>query len=71
MCDCTHIVELLLRPVAASALQTVNQIQQKRNTESGKKPVLLNSCHAFSISSPIENASGQTLMNLYKAPKMK
>ena len=54
VCGCTHIVDLLLGPIATTAWQTVNPIRQKRKkTESGEKPVLLNSCHAFSVSSPV------------------
>lgn len=51
---CTHLVDMLLGPIAVTAWQTVNPARQKRNVPSGKtKPVLLNSCHAFSASSPV------------------
>jgi hypothetical protein len=51
---CTHIVDMLLGPVAVTAWQTVNPARQKRNTPAtGNKPVLLNSCHSFSASSPV------------------
>ncbi len=51
---CTHIVDMLLGPMAVTVWQTVGPARQKRNTpEGGGKPVLLNSCHAFAPSSPI------------------
>lgn len=51
---CTHIVDMLLGPVAVTAWQTVNPARQKRNTPAtGNKPALLNSCHSFSASSPV------------------
>ncbi|MBC8267803.1 MAG: DUF2889 domain-containing protein [Rhodospirillaceae bacterium] len=52
---CTHLVDMLLGPVAVTAWQTVNPARQKRNSPSSgsSKPPLLNSCHAFSASSPV------------------
>jgi hypothetical protein len=51
---CTHIVDMLLGPVAVTAWQTVSPARQKRNSPAqGGKPTLLNSCHAFRATSPI------------------
>jgi len=51
---CTHLIDMLLGPIAVTAWQTVNPARQKRNSPAGSgKPALLNSCHAFSASSPI------------------
>ena len=51
---CTHIVDMLLGPVAVTAWQTVNPARQKRNSPAtGNKPAQLNSCHSFSASSPV------------------
>ncbi len=52
---CTHLVDMLLGPLAVTAWQTVNPARQKRNSASAAsgKPPLLNSCHAFSASSPV------------------
>lgn len=52
---CTHLVDMLLGPIAVTAWQTVNPARQKRNspTRGSGKPPLLNSCHAFSADSPV------------------
>jgi hypothetical protein len=51
---CTHIVDMLLGPIAVTSWQTVNPARQKRNAPSGGgKPPLLNSCHAFSAASRV------------------
>jgi len=50
---CTHLVDMLLGPIAVTAWQTVNPARQKRNSAASGKPPLLNSCHAFSASSPV------------------
>lgn len=51
---CTHLVDMLLGPIAVTAWQSVNPARQNRNSpaESGKPP-LLDSCHAFSAASPV------------------
>jgi len=52
---CTHLVDMLLGPIAATAWQTVSSARQSRGSSSkeSRKPSLLNSCHAFSASSPV------------------
>ncbi len=51
---CTHLVDMLLGPIAVTSWQTVSPARQKRNEPSQDvKPPLLNSCHAFSAASPI------------------
>lgn len=55
---CTHLVELL-GPVATTAFQTIYPLRAREAEEAGikpdtsKKPLLLNSCHAFATNSPI------------------
>ncbi len=62
---CTHLTELLF-PMATVAMQTIWPIRSKRKQESdteekqpqGKRPVVLDSCHAWASDSPVvrENA---------------
>lgn len=51
---CTHLVELL-GPVATTAFQTVYASRVKRDQARGHhaRPVLINSCHAYSESGPL------------------
>jgi len=51
---CTHITDLLLGPLAATAWQTVMPARAgRRNIPAGGKPVLLDTCHAFAADSPV------------------
>ena len=62
---CTHLTELLF-PMATVAMQTIWPIRSKRKQESdteekqpqGKRPVVLDTCHAWASHSPVvrENA---------------
>ncbi len=62
---CTHLTELLF-PMATVAMQTIWPIMSKRKQESdteekqpqGKRPVVLDTCHAWASDSPVvrENA---------------
>ena len=63
---CTHLTELLF-PMATVAMQTIWPIRSKRKQESdteekqpqGKRPVVLDTCHAWASDSPVvrENAA--------------
>ncbi|MDA1371919.1 MAG: DUF2889 domain-containing protein [Proteobacteria bacterium] len=62
---CTHLTELLF-PMATVAMQTIWPLRSKKRNrtdsdtpESGKRPVVLDTCHAWSTDSPVvkENAS--------------
>jgi len=51
---CTHLTDMLLGPLAATAWQTVAPARKKRGTiGAGEKPVLLDSCHAFASDSEV------------------
>ena len=57
---CTHLTELLF-PMATVAMQTIWPIRSKRKQESdteekqpqGKRPVVLDTCHAWASDSPV------------------
>tara|TARA_R110002072_G_scaffold122511_3_gene257133 strand:- start:1944 stop:2495 length:552 start_codon:yes stop_codon:yes gene_type:complete len=51
---CTHLVELL-NPLATTAFQTIYPLVSQEMTSSipGKKPLLLNSCHAYAANSSV------------------
>lgn len=56
---CTHITELLY-PMATVAFQTIMPLQKHRNNRPdsdvshlGKRPVVLNTCHAWAQESPV------------------
>jgi hypothetical protein len=55
VCGCTHLTELLLGPVTATALQTVAAARSRRaqSRRGGGKPPLLDTCHALAASSPV------------------
>lgn len=52
---CTHLTDLLLGPVTTTAFQTVApaRSRRERTAETGKRPALIESCHAFSAEGPI------------------
>lgn len=52
---CTHLTDLLLGPVTTTAVQTVAaaRSRRERGDETGKKPALIDSCHAFSADGPV------------------
>jgi hypothetical protein len=51
---CTHLTDMLLGPLAATAWQTVAPARKKRGTNAdGEKPLLLDSCHAFARDSDV------------------
>lgn len=70
---CTHLVEMLA-PLATAAFQTIYPVRAKRGEVDGdpeRRPLLLNSCHAYAETSPVvrelspahyrEPAPGETL----------
>ena len=54
---CTHLTDLLIGPLAVTAYQTL--LEARRQTDSqrpaGKKPALLDTCHAFASGGPLAN----------------
>jgi len=45
---CTHLRDLLMGPLAVTAFQTIYTLKQNKEKDSlGKKPALLDSCHAY------------------------
>ena len=52
---CTHLTELLLGPLAATAYQTVKPAGDRRNAAApdGARPAILDTCHALGASSPV------------------
>ena len=47
---CTHIVDLLLGPLAVTAFQSMSAVRrrhQAENADPARKPPLMNTCHAF------------------------
>ncbi len=52
---CTHLTDLLVGQLAVVAFQTVSPAREKRGTatDDGKKPGLLETCHAFACDSPV------------------
>ncbi len=54
---CTHLTDLLIGPLAVTAYQTL--LEARRQTDSqrpaGKKPPLLDTCHAFASGGPLAN----------------
>ena len=51
---CTHLRDLLMGPLAVTALQTVVPVRAKRDGGKGDtKPGLINTCHAYADDGPI------------------
>ncbi|NQV54926.1 MAG: DUF2889 domain-containing protein [Rhodospirillales bacterium] len=54
---CTHIVQLLVGPLATTAYQTISPIANRRKTKTKEdvptKPRILNTCHAYGADSPV------------------
>jgi hypothetical protein len=53
---CTHIVDLLLGPLAVTAFQSMSVVRRRKqaqNNDPARKPPLLNTCHAFASDSPV------------------
>jgi len=52
---CTHLTDLLLGPVTATAIQTVAPARSKRQEAGadGGKPAAIDSCHAFAGDGPV------------------
>lgn len=52
---CTHIVQLLVGPVATTVFQTITPIVSRRRKETGTstKPRFLGTCHAYAPDSPV------------------
>lgn len=63
---CTHITELLYQ-MATVAIQTISPLRKHRNnrpdsdtSHMGKKPVVLNTCHAWADDSPVVKVNAPT-----------
>ena len=54
---CTHLTDLLIGPLAVTAYQTMLEVRRKTDPlrPAGKKPALLDSCHAFVSGGPLAN----------------
>lgn len=52
---CTHLTDMLLGPMAVTAMQAIMPARKRRHSApaSGKKPMLLDTCHALASSSPV------------------
>ena len=52
---CTHLVDMLLGPMAVTAFQTLSLLRRKspHGKLAEKPPPLLNTCHAFASDSPV------------------
>lgn len=53
---CTHIVDLLLGPLAVTAFQSMSAVRRRRQTQNvdpARKPALMNICHAFASDGPV------------------
>lgn len=53
---CTHIVDLLLGPLAVTAFQSLSAVRRRRQTQGTDtegKPQLMNTCHAFASDGPV------------------
>lgn len=52
---CTHLTDLLIGPLAVTAYQTLQKVRRKKDAQrpAGKKPPLLDSCHAFASGGPL------------------
>lgn len=52
---CTHLVDLLLGPVAVTAFQSLapKRLARAEERTDGQRPPLLNTCHAFASDSPV------------------
>ena len=52
---CTHILQLMIGPLATTAYQTIMPLKNSRDKDSKpkKKPAIIDTCHAFAIDGPI------------------
>lgn len=51
---CTHLRDLLMGPLAVTAFQTIYPARPNKNDRKpGEKPLLLETCHAFRLDSPV------------------
>ena len=52
---CTHILQLMIGPIATTAYQTIIPLKNSRNKDRRplKKPAIIDTCHAFAASGPI------------------
>jgi hypothetical protein len=51
---CTHLTDLLLGPVTATAMQTISAARTERESrKAAGRPSLIDSCHAFASDGPI------------------
>ena len=52
---CTHILHLILGPLATTAYQTIMPLKNSRNQDKKpkKKPAIIDTCHAFATEGPI------------------
>tara|TARA_B100000214_G_C23689504_1_gene500173 strand:- start:56 stop:619 length:564 start_codon:yes stop_codon:yes gene_type:complete len=52
---CTHILQLIIGPLATTAYQTIMPLKNSQNKgrKPTKKPAIINTCHAFAAEGPI------------------
>ncbi len=52
---CTHILQLMIGPLATTAYQTIMPLKNSRNKDNKptKKPAIIDTCHAFATEGPI------------------
>lgn len=50
---CTHLTELLIGPVTATAMQTILSARRGRESAESGRPPVIGTCHALAPSSPI------------------
>lgn len=52
---CTHLTDLLIGPMTTTAMQTVAAARAARSEarDPGRKPALIDSCHAFAADGPV------------------
>ena len=52
---CTHILELIIGPLATTAYQTIIPLRNSRNGNdiNTKRPMIIDTCHAFAAKGPI------------------
>jgi Protein of unknown function (DUF2889) len=50
---CTHLTELLLGPVTTTAMQTIMAARARREGSAGRRPAVIDSCHALAADGDI------------------
>lgn len=50
---CTHLTDLLLGPLTATAMQAIMAARARREGEGGGRPAVIDTCHALAADGPI------------------